>query len=188
MSLCVNVDQILSKSLSVNGTQFGAIPTESPLPYDDNDGDGMFFDGRCVSTYTNIQKKCSVSCVLCRRGEPGKQLEPNTWALPGGKLEFGESFESCAERELEEETGIRIKTMPTFAYAVNTVFDDKNHFVTIFMSVDVDQDVVVENREPHKHSDWQWVPWSVLKEQQDERYLPLMTPLKKICDVKDFEL
>ena len=28
------------------------------------------------------------------------------WSLPGGHLEFNESFERCCEREVMEETGI----------------------------------------------------------------------------------
>lgn len=31
-----------------------------------------------------------------------------TWTMPGGKLDFGESFEEGARRELLEETGISI--------------------------------------------------------------------------------
>lgn len=31
------------------------------------------------------------------------------WSLPGGKLEWGESFENGAIREVKEETGITIK-------------------------------------------------------------------------------
>lgn len=39
-------------------------------------------------------------------------VEPNTWCLPGGKLEPDETPEEGAIRELFEETGIRIDTPP----------------------------------------------------------------------------
>ena len=31
--------------------------------------------------------------------------DDGTWCLPGGRVEFGESIEACAEREFGEETG-----------------------------------------------------------------------------------
>lgn len=41
--------------------------------------------------------------MLHRSKEPNKGL----WIAPGGKLEFDESPQECALRELEEETGLR---------------------------------------------------------------------------------
>ena len=64
-----------------------------------------------------------------RKGSHGA----GTWALPGGHLEHGESFEQCAMREVEEETGIRLE-QPRFLTATNTVFAESGkHYVTIFM-------------------------------------------------------
>ena len=58
-----------------------------------------------------------------------------TWALPGGYLEFGESFENCALREVAEETGLRVdSTSLRFLTSVGSVMKDVNkHYVTIFM-------------------------------------------------------
>ena len=43
--------------------------------------------------------------LLLRHGGTGK------WTVPGGSLEPGESFETCAQRELLEETGLRAETL-----------------------------------------------------------------------------
>jgi ADP-ribose pyrophosphatase YjhB (NUDIX family) len=60
------------------------------------------------------------------------------YALPGGHLEYGESFEACAVRELEEETGISVPAASgRFAHAVNSVFPGGAHYVTVFITVEV---------------------------------------------------
>ena len=41
--------------------------------------------------------------LLIRRGTPPRLGE---WSLPGGRVEWGESVQACALRELAEETGV----------------------------------------------------------------------------------
>ncbi|KAG2448302.1 hypothetical protein HYH02_006886 [Chlamydomonas schloesseri] len=103
-----------------------------------------------------------------RRGSHGS----GTFALPGGHLELGESFEQCAIREVLEETAIEIRD-PVFAYATNTVFNATTHYVTIFMRVDVEPGVEAKLMEPDKCEGWMWVPYESIPEPMFEPLLAL---------------
>jgi len=46
------------------------------------------------------------SVLLVRRG---KAPSDGQWAIPGGSVELGETLQQAAEREILEETGIRIR-------------------------------------------------------------------------------
>jgi 8-oxo-dGTP diphosphatase len=76
------------------------------------------------------------------------------YSCAGGHLEFGESFEECAKREVLEETGVNIKNIKFLSVA--NIFKDENR-----------QDVVInlvadwKSGEPktdpnEKIGEWQW--------------------------------
>jgi 8-oxo-dGTP pyrophosphatase MutT (NUDIX family) len=49
--------------------------------------------------------------------------ERDEWELPGGKLELGETPESCVEREIEEELGLAVTIGPLLDTWVYHIFE-----------------------------------------------------------------
>jgi 8-oxo-dGTP diphosphatase len=97
------------------------------------------------------------------------------WTMPGGKLEFGESFIEGAKREVEEETGMRLKNIKVFC--VNNDIGSSAHFVTIgLISEDPDEEPQVA--EPDKISCWKWFEMDGLPE-------PMYFPSERI--IKNFK-
>lgn len=92
-----------------------------------------------------------------------------TWALPGGHLEFGESVEACALREVQEETGLEIQNLAPAAYTSDVFAADGKHYVTLFV-VATSNSGDPTTREPEKCSGWRWYRWSKLPR-------PLFQPL-----------
>jgi 8-oxo-dGTP diphosphatase len=95
-----------------------------------------------------------------------------TWTMPGGKFEFGESFEDGAKRELMEETGIvlgRVKVI-----CVNNDKVEDAHFVTVgFFSEYFDGEPVV--MEPDEITEWHWFDL-------DDLPSPLFFPSERILE------
>ncbi len=59
-----------------------------------------------------------------------------TISIPGGHLEFGESWEEAAARETEEEVGVRIKNIRFLAVTNDVMEADKKHYISIWMTAD----------------------------------------------------
>jgi 8-oxo-dGTP diphosphatase len=77
------------------------------------------------------------------------------YTSPGGHLEFGETFEECAAREVREEAGIEIEHIKVLSLINFLVFLPEHHYVDILMRADW-KSGELENREPEKCEGWNW--------------------------------
>ena len=76
-----------------------------------------------------------------------------TWTMPGGKLEYGETFEEGAIRETFEETSIKLNNIKIIS--VNNDKNEHAHFITIGMFSD-DFEGIVKVMEPDEITEWKW--------------------------------
>ena len=84
-----------------------------------------------------------------RKGKHGA----GEYAWPGGHLEYMESFEECARREVREETGLEIYNI-RFIRLLNLQGYNK-HYVDIGLMADW-QSGEPELKEPEKCEGWDW--------------------------------
>lgn len=95
-----------------------------------------------------------------------------SWSIPGGHLEFGETFEDTARREVLEETGLRITNI-RFGAVTNDLFTDEGkHYVTIWMLSDWESGAE-HITEPDKFIDMRWYDFDTLPQ-------PLFLPWRQL--------
>jgi 8-oxo-dGTP diphosphatase len=64
--------------------------------------------------------------VLIERLNP-----PHGWALPGGFVDYGESVETAARREAQEETGLEVQLIEQFQVYSDPQRDPRQHTLSI---------------------------------------------------------
>ncbi|HEY7415955.1 MAG TPA: NUDIX domain-containing protein [Ktedonobacteraceae bacterium] len=102
-----------------------------------------------------------------------------TWSMPGGHLEYGESPQACAIREVEDEVGVQI-TDPTFLTITNDIFaHEGKHYVTIWIEGKYVSGEARVNS-PREMSEVGWFPWNALP---TPRFLPLENLLASGVDI-----
>ena len=99
-----------------------------------------------------------------------------TWALPGGHLEPGESFETCCRREVLEETGLIINNISPVVFTNDIFRDEGLHYITLFFEGDYQAGEAII-AEPHHCEEWRWVS---LENIPRPIFLPLRNALKQI--------
>ncbi len=88
--------------------------------------------GREVETYRNPVPTVDViieiesrGIVLIRRKNP-----PYGWAIPGGFVDYGESLEEAARREVKEETNLEVQNLRQFHTYSDPRRDPRHHSIS----------------------------------------------------------
>ncbi len=83
--------------------------------------------------------------ILLVRHRKGNRLY---WVLPGGRLEYGETFHECAVRELKEETGLDIE-IEKFLFLSEAIAPDRSrHIVNIYLKGRITGGIMQIGNEP----------------------------------------
>ncbi|MCH9630471.1 MAG: NADH pyrophosphatase [Chlamydiia bacterium] len=110
-----------------------------------------------------LKPKVGVAVLVVKDGKVllGKRKNSHgsgLWATPGGHLEFAETIEECAKRELLEETGLIAHTIKVGPWTENiSCTKADKHYITFFVIAEsYEGDVAL--LEPHKCEGWEWFP------------------------------
>ena len=115
--------------------------------------------------------------ILIVKRHPKSRTDPETWELPGGKVEKGEFFTDALIREIKEETNLDVN-VGDFAEAIQNDYSHKRT-VQIMMYLDVTGGEVKISEE---HTDWMWADIEKI------RTLDVSTSLEKMLKKKDWEI
>lgn len=125
-----------------------------------------------------------------RRMCVGKRKKPRgfgLWACPGGHLEFGETYEDAAAREVWEEAKLEIKVAPACPHTRVELFtsnwiEANDHVVTLWFVgriVKGSRWCVPINTEPDKCEGWEWRTYeqlvqAAMADMKQHNWLPVM--------------
>ena len=95
------------------------------------------------------------SVLLVKRAKAPAEGE---WAIPGGNVELGETSQQAAEREILEETGVRIRAREII-YTFESIHEDRDgNIIFHYVILDYSSDYISGNPTPRDDAmDAQWV-------------------------------
>ena len=125
-----------------------------------------FYFNWATSEYMNKIPRIEIGVIIQKENKVLMGLRKNahgegTWAFPGGHLEFKETPEEAAMREVLEETGLVVQNPKLIAVTHDIFEKEDKHYMTLFMKVDYTGGEP-QLLEPHKCDVWQWFEWNNL--------------------------
>ncbi|MBI3451123.1 MAG: NUDIX hydrolase [Acidobacteria bacterium] len=83
------------------------------------------------------QPRLAADCIIQIDGDPARIVlvrrrnPPHGWAIPGGFVDYGESVEAAAVREMKEETGLDVTLTRQLHIYSDPARDPRGHTVTV---------------------------------------------------------
>ncbi len=127
----------------------------------------------CYSHSVENEFRIGVTLLVLRNesillGLRKNSFSAGNWGLPGGHVDFRESLEGAAARELEEETGLKAHALE-FTNLMNHPFEESHYVLVNFNAVGVEGEP--ELREPDKCEKWEWFALNALPENTVKSHL-----------------
>jgi len=115
--------------------------------------------------------------ILVLKRHPKSRTDPDTWELPGGKMEEGEFFDDALVREIKEETNLDGK-VGDLAIAIQHDYPYKRTVQMIMYLDDVEGEFKISD----EHTDGKYASIEEIKT------LKLSSCLKKVMEKKNWML
>ena len=115
--------------------------------------------------------------ILILKRHPKSRTDPDTWELPGGKVEEGEFFDDALVREIKEETNLDGKA-GDLAIAIQHDYPYKRTVQMIMYLDDVEGEFKISD----EHTDGKYASIDEIKT------LKLSSCLKKVLEKKNYRL
>lgn len=134
-----------------------------------------------TSPVTDVLKpRVGVGVLVAKEGQIllGKRKSAHgggCYGPPGGHLEFKETVEACATRELFEETGLKLVSIQLGPWTQD-VIDEQKHYISFF-AITTEFEGEPQLLEPHKCEGWAWYSWDNLP---SPLFKPLVTLIKSV--------
>lgn len=94
---------------------------------------------------------------LSKRSQ-GAKNERGCWETPGGSVDFGETLEQAAKREIKEEYGVDIEIIEQFPTTDHVIPNENQHWVATTFLAKVKDEQTPKIMESHKCDEIGWFP------------------------------
>lgn len=113
----------------------------------------------------NKQARVGLSIIILNEknevliGERQGSHGAGKFSVPGGHLEFLETYNECCSRELMEEIGVSFEQYEKIGFSEDFFKEEQKQYTTLYFGVkNIDSDIInIKNLEPDKCKGWEWV-------------------------------
>lgn len=102
-----------------------------------------------LATLCYVMDKQNNSTLMIYRDKKENDYHKGKWNGLGGKFNPGETPEECAIREIEEESGLRVKSVKMRGFITFPLFDGKEDWYVFLFTADEFEGKLIDSPEGH---------------------------------------